>query len=327
MLDNYKVLLTLLVVLLLLLLAPRTQDREFGLFPQTDHLGRAITLPSHIQKVYATTEAGLFLVYALNPEAIIGWNRGLRPDLKFAIPPKYHGLPTLGTWDHEYQTISPETVLQQQPDLILHYAPADPTNMFLAEKIQDTLKIPTVLLDSSLHSLPAALRTLGKLIDKEIRANALAVFVENHLQRAEDFQKQRASYGRIPVHIVSDYPPGYFDELLELAGMVELPEWTQAVPLPDLVLIMPHSIGDPYWEIEKEGHKRIYQIPAFPLNWLDPTSIFGLLGLEWLLSISYPSFYPLDLAETYRAFMEVFFEVKVTPAVLKWTLERSGIAY
>ncbi|NLJ80233.1 MAG: ABC transporter substrate-binding protein [Firmicutes bacterium] len=327
MVNNYKVSQTLLVILLLLLLCPApTHEREFSSFPLVDHAGREIHLPAETAKIYATTEAGLFLVYALNPEAIIGWNRGLSPDLEFAVQPQYHHLPTLGTWDNQYKTIHTDLVLQQKPDLILHYAPADSENIRLADEIQKELKTPTVLLDSSLTSLPDSLQALGELLNKQIRANALAAFVKNHLERVSEFQKLRLSYGKIPVHLISSHPKGYFDEILELAGMVELPEWTNTVPLPDFVLILPHSIADPYGEIQKAGFKRIYQVPSFPLNWLDP-SVFGLLGLEWLLSIAYPHSYPGDLAETYRAFMEVFFRVDVTTPMLDWTLKRSGISY
>jgi hypothetical protein len=90
---------------------------------------------------------------------------------------------------------------------------------------------------------------------------------------------------------------------------------------------MPHNIADPYKAIERDGHKRIYQIPSFPLNWMEPGSIFSLLGLEWLHSIAYPTTYSGDLRESYCSFMEVFFQLKVTPELLAWTLQRSGISF
>jgi len=85
-------------------------------------------------------------------------------------------------------------------------------------------------------------------------------------------------------------------------------------------------VADPYQEIERDGHRRIYQIPSFPHNWLEPGSIFSLLGLEWLHSIAYPS-YTVDLPQTYATFMEEFFQVNITPELLAWTFKRSGISY
>lgn len=317
----------LVIIALLLFLSPRILDNS--MLPANsfaDHGGRLVSIPSRIERVYTTNEAGLFVVYALEPNAVIGWNRGLSPELEFAIQPQHHSLPTLGTWDQTFQTICIETVLELGPDLVVHYAPLTEQNIILADEIEEVLGIPTVLVDNSLEALPDALSALGQLLGKELRGQALATFVKNQLELAASFQFLQGSFQPIPVHIVSSYDAGHFDELLTLAGMVEMPIWQDQPPLPDLVLIMPHSIADPYKVIEKDGHKRIYQIPSFPLNWLEPGSIFSLLGLEWLHSIAYPA-YKADLTQTYTAFMDVFFQVNVTPELLAWTFQRSGISY
>ncbi|HKM43174.1 MAG TPA: hypothetical protein VJZ70_04190 [Limnochordia bacterium] len=319
---------TLILIVLLLLFCPRTLGDlvlPSGLY--ADHGGRLVSLSPTIKKVYATTEAGSFLIYSVEPESIAGWNRGLSPEIEFAILPQYHSLPTLGTWDETFSTIQLDKVLEQDPDLIIHYAPVDQANISLVGKMEEALGIPTILVDNRLQALPDALRFLGQILGREVRGQALGTFVENQLAQMADFQKLQAGYAPIPVHIVSAFGTGHFEDLLNVAGMVEIPVWDNQPPLPDFVLIMPHTIWDPYRVIEEEGYKRIYQIPTFPANWLEPGSIFSLMGLEWLHSIAYPTAYRTDLAETYRAFMEVFFQVNVTPELLEWTLRRSGISY
>ncbi len=326
--DNTNFIQALVLILLFIFLFPTTLSN--AVLPSeifADQGGRLVTLPKIINTVYTTTEAGAFLAYALEPSSIIGWNRGLSPELEFAIEPNFHNLPTLGTWDENYQTIKVETVLELEPDLIIHYANVDEENIALASEIQQVLGIPTVLADKALGALPETLRLFGQLLGREVRGQALATFVENHLNQASSFQSRQVGYAPIPVHIVSPYEPGHFDEILHLVGMVEMETWDDQPPMPDFVLVMPHTVTDPYRAIERDGHKRIYQIPAFPSNWLDPGSIFSLLGLEWLHSIAYPTSYTADLAETYGAFMEVFFQVNVTPELLDWTLRRSGISY
>lgn len=318
----------LFLIFLFLFLFPKLSSES--ILEQTvflDQGGRTVTLPPVITKVYTTTEAGLFLAYAIDPDSILGWNRGLSPELQFAILPQYHELPTLGSWDERYQTIHLETILELKPDLIIHYAPIDETNQQLADRIEETFRIPTIMVDSRLRTLPESLRLFGQLLGKETRGQALATFVEQRLGYMASFQELQGSYAPIPVHIVSPLRTGYYDELLSLAGMVEMPSWNDQPPLPDLVLIQPHSIADPYRSIEKDGHKRIYQVPAFPQNWLDPGSIFSLLGVEWLHCIAYPNIYKTDLTELYGAFMEIFFQLNLTPELLTWTLRRSGITY
>lgn len=317
----------ILALLIILIWPLNADDSQPAPITIEDHGGRSITLPKSVEKVYATTEAGSFLVYALNPQSLVGWNRGLSPQLEFAVAPTYHELPTVGTWDLEYQTACPEKLAELAPDLIIHYAPADRENISLADEIGETLNIPAILIDNKIKTLPEALRLLGGLLNKEVRGQALATFAGNQLRQAEHFLQIRALYNPIPVHIVSPHPPGYFDQLLQFAGMVEMPLWSDEPPFPDLVLIMPHQIIDPYRAIEEDGHKRIYQIPSFPADWLDPGSMFGLLGIEWLHSIAYPHSYPGNLPETYQAFMEVFFEINITPDMLAWTLRRSGISF
>jgi len=317
----------LLVFVVLLLFAENLSESPLPSELVVDHGDRLVEVPDTVHKVYATTEMGTFLAYALEPDSILGWNRGLSPELEFAVLDPYHNLPTLGTWDETYQTIRIDEIARLAPDLIIHYTANNPFNQVLADQIQETLGIPTVLLDNSLASLPDALRLLGHLLGKELRGQALAVFVENHLNKLASFQALHSSYQPIPVHIVSPREPGHFDELLGLAGMVEMPVWNDLPPLPDLVLIMPHTIADPYRAIEEDGHKRIYQIPSFPLNWLEPGSIFSLLGLEWLHSIAYPTSYSGELVQTYSTFMEVFFQLDLTPELVAWTLRRSGISF
>ena len=325
--DTHPCQTLVLAVLFLLLFTKALGDPALPSGLVADHGGRLVSVPPLIKKVYTTTEAGSFLVYAVEPDSITGWNRGLSPEIEFAILPQYHILPTLGTWDETFHTIQIDMVLQQRPDLIIHYAAVDQTNIALVGEIEETLGIPTILVDNRLQALPDSLRLLGRILGREVRGQALATFVENHLAKLASFQTLQTGYAPIPVHVVSSCDPGHFDELLDLAGMTEMAIWDSQPPLPDYVLIMPHTISDPYKTIEMEGHKRIYQIPTFPTNWLEPGSIFSLLGLEWLHSIGYPTAYNTDLAETYRAFMEVFFQVNVTPELLDWTLRRSGISY
>lgn len=325
--DTHPCQILILIVLLLLLFPGTLGDPALPSGLYTDHGGRLVELPPIINKVYATTEAGTFLAYAVEPESITGWNRGLSPDLEFFIQPQYHTLPTLGTWDKTFQTLQKEAILEQDPDLVIHLGLITDANIALVEELQESLGIPAILLDHRLQALADALRQIGQLLGREIRGQALATFVEHHLAQMASFQKLQANYSPIPVHIVSSYETGYFNDLLDLAGMVEMPAWNNQPPLPDLILIMPHTIFDPYGTIKDEGHRRIYQIPSFPSNWVEPGSIFSLLGLEWLHTIAYPMSYTADLAATYKAFMEVFFQVNVTPELLDWTLKRSGISY
>lgn len=322
---SYK---ALVLVFFVLLFTPKQLiKQEFDADIFVDDAARQVKLPSQVKKVYATTEAGLFLLYAIEPESIIGWNRGLSPELEFAIQPQYHTLPTLGTWSLHYKTIQKDLIRQLKPDLIFHYAAPTKENIQLTTEIEETLGIPVILLDDTLTALPVTLSLLGQLLGKEVRGQALGSYVSNTLAKLADFQGTRRGFEPIPVHIVAENQTNSPKRLLKLAGMVEMPSWRNEPPFPDLILVPAHDFLDPYSELERFGYKKIYQIPAFPLNWLEEGSLFSLLGVEWLHSIAYPGEYQFDLSEAYRMFMEIFFQINVSPEVLDWTLKRSGISY
>ena len=68
---------TLVLLLLFLLLLPLPLGEST--LPSDliiDHGDRLVEIPTRVEKVYATTELGTFLTYALEPDAILGWNRG-----------------------------------------------------------------------------------------------------------------------------------------------------------------------------------------------------------------------------------------------------------
>ena len=324
-----------LVILLLVLLPQITNDSAVETLEITDHVGRTVSIPSHIQKVYGTTQGASFLIYAIEPQAVIGWNRGLSPDLEFFINPQYHDLPTVGTWNHEYQTAQIAMLKEIQPDLIIHLAPADLPNILLVDEIQAELEIPTILMDSSLPSMPAALRMVGSLLNKDIRGNTLAMYTENTLQRIEAFKEEWSIIQKTSAYVVSETDTSYLEELLAHAGIMELPK-LDAPQTPDIILVMPHSITDPYQKIKDDpqlahigaiADDRVYEIPTLPLNWLGPDSLCRLLGLEWLISLAYPEHYTVDFPEIFVEFMDVFYEKRVSPEMLQWIFERSGTFY
>ncbi len=324
-----------LVILLLVLLPQMTHDAAVETLEITDHVGRTVAIPSRIQKVYGTTQGASFFIYAINPQAVIGWNRGLSPDLEFFINPQYHDLPTIGTWNHEYQTVQISMIKEIQPDLIIHLAPADLPNMLLVDKIQAELEIPTILIDSSIPSLPAALRLVGGLLNKDIRGNTLAVYIENTLKRIKDFKEEQSITQKTSAYVVSETDTSYLEELLAYADIMKLPK-LDGSQTPDFILVMPHSITDPYQKVKDDpqlahigaiADERIYEIPNVPLNWLGPDSLCRLLGLEWLISLAYPGQYSIDFPEIFVEFMDVFYEKRVSPEMLHWIFKRSGTFY
>ena len=282
----------------------------------TDHVGRSIPIPHRIEKVYATSQSGSLLIYALDPNLLLGWNTALSPEMEFILGTKAGGLPVLGTWNQLYQTADLDQVAGLKPDLVVHLAAPDLPNLDLAERIEDELGIPSIVVDGSLEAVPLTLRWLGELFGCQIRAQALALFAENTLTRLELFRDNLDS-NPISVHIIGDTAKIDLDALA-LAGVTLFDAYSMGHA--DQVLIIPDPIRDLSREIMKnpppgaqhaliEG--AVYELPTVPQNWLTPNSILRLLGVEWLAQTAYPHIFNEDLAAKFQEFMEVFYEVRV----------------
>lgn len=286
--------------------------------PQTiiDHVGRSVPIPHRIEKVYATSQSGSLLIYALNPALLLGWNTALSPEMDFILGSKAGGLPVLGTWDQLYQTVDLDQVAVLHPDLVVHLAEPDLPNLGLAEAIEAELGIPTIVVDGSFEALPRSMRWLGELFGCQVRAQALALYAENTLMKLEILRNETKETPAA-VYLVGDSTKIDLDTL-PIAGLSDVQ--TDSSLQADRILIIPDPIRDPYRELIKNpppqaqkalDEGEIYELPTVPQNWLTPNSILRLVGVEWLAQMAYPGLYSGDPAAKFQEFMEVFYEVRV----------------
>jgi iron complex transport system substrate-binding protein len=61
-----------------------------------DMRGRKVTLPDHIEKVFATSPPGTYLVYAIDPQLLVGLNFPLWDTERKHTVPRLQTLPVIG---------------------------------------------------------------------------------------------------------------------------------------------------------------------------------------------------------------------------------------
>lgn len=119
-----------------------TQNQgQAGLRTITDMAGRKVQVPEHIDKVFGTSPVASIMVYTLATDKLVGWNYDLRPLEKKYILPKYQTLPNLGGW-YAKNTGNTEELLKIHPDLLLSVGTITETDISLANRIQNQLRIP-----------------------------------------------------------------------------------------------------------------------------------------------------------------------------------------
>lgn len=108
------------------------------------------------------------------PQAMVGRTRAPgSAHLPFLVPVA-QGLPELGRLTGRGGTLNLEVSLKTNPDLIHDYGTVNPSCVDLADRVMDQSRIPCVLIDGSLTAMPAALRTMGRVMGVPARGEALA---------------------------------------------------------------------------------------------------------------------------------------------------------
>lgn len=313
----------------------------------TDQAGRTVVIPASIKTVYCTSPMGTNLMYMLAPEMLVGWNITPTSLEKEYIPEKYRTVVGLGGWFGKNTTGNVEEIIKRDPDVILDLGTLDEGAVSQADRIQDLVKIPVIMVDGSLVKSGDALRYIGKLVGAESRAQELAAYCDEVIQEAqansaklsESQQRVRVYYAEGAKGLNTDPMGSSHTEVLDLVGgenvaQVELdpagygmsPVSFEQVLLwdPEVILVASDpaeesnvyqqiTTGADWSQIAAVKTNDVYQIPRGPFDWFDrPPSISRILGVRWLGNLLYPDLYSYDMETEVRAFYELFYHIDLT---------------
>lgn len=305
----------------------------------TDSAGRTVEVPDKIERVFAAGPPAAILLYMLAPEKMTGWPSSPKPaELPFIAAP-YRDLPALGRLTGRGGTANLEVVLKVKPDLILDFGSVRDTYVSLANNTQAQTGIPYVLIDGRFNATPSSLRLLGKILDKEERAEKLASYVEETFKEIDDAladipteKRPRVYLARGPDGLETGLKGSINTEIIERAGGRNVAESQDArkglarVSIEQIIVADPDTIltwepyfyeavhRDPLWSgISAIKKKRVYLAPTVPFGWIDrPPSLNRVMGLKWLPMLFYPEIFDRELRNVTRDFYELFYHVTPT---------------
>ncbi|MEZ5653159.1 MAG: iron ABC transporter substrate-binding protein [Burkholderiaceae bacterium] len=313
----------------------------------TDSAGRVVEIPERIDKVFASGPPASILVYALKPEALLGWPRALREIEKPYIAAPYRELPETGRLTGRGGGANVERVLAMRPDLILDFGSVRDTYIDLADRVQAQTGIPTLLVDGRFENTAAALRLVGDALGVTERAQALAADVEQTLRELDHMlasvpaaARPRVYLARGPDGLETGLKGSINAEIIERAGgrnvaeapgrhgLVRASPEQLIVADPDTIITWDRRFfesvaHDPIWQgISAVRNDRVYLSPTAPFGWIDrPPSVNRIMGLKWLAGVFYPDRWPHDLRESTRAFYRLWYQVDPSEAELKTLLQ------
>ncbi|MBN1839225.1 MAG: ABC transporter substrate-binding protein [Campylobacterales bacterium] len=312
-----------------------------------DISGKTITLPEHITRIYGSAPPISFMIYVIDDTPLIGvnfpqTNKDNSDGEKF-LSKHFMSLPILGGW-HGNNIPNLEAILAAKPDVIITW-----DTPLLNEKTAKDLKrihIPAlkVNIDDS-HNYPEVFRYLGKVMNKEERANKLAHMAQSYLDELKTFvasipEKERTKvyYAEGDFGLQTECDISFHSEPLALAGgnlvhkcvqnsvmgLQEVSFEQVVVYDPEVIIVQNPTFyktifNDKKWAMLKAvQNKRIYLVPKSPFNWTDrPPSFMRIIGAHWIASKLYPTRYPYKIQDKIKAFYQLFFGVKLSNEDLK----------
>ncbi len=320
----------------------------------TDHAGRTVRVPDRITRVVGTSPVGTILLYTLCPDMLAGWNHALRSGEREFIPEPYRSLPNLGGW-YAKNTGSLEELVRLRPDVLIGAGKLGPAEIEQADRIQQQINIPVIMLDGSLEGLEKAYLFLGELTGERQRAGILAAYCREKLAAVDTALAGLPAEGSTRIYYAEgaaglETEPGGSDHtgLLSRVGgsnVAQVParEGIGMTPVsmeqviawnPEALLVWnrgqggayDHIMSDPLWaKLLAVKNRRVYEIPAAPFNWFDrPPAVNRVIGLLWLTRLLHPDRFACDIAAEAQRFCRLFYHIDLSDDQIRGLLERSG---
>ena len=312
----------------------------------TDSAGRAIALQARPSKVFAAGGPAAVALYALRPDAMVGWPRRVRPEEAPFVLSGVRDLPEVGMITGRGDTANVEMVLRTKPDLILDFGSVNGTYISLADNTQARTGIPYALVDGRFPATAGSMRLLGQLLGAPERGEELARYVEDVFARLDavlaavpEAARPRVYLARGPAGLETGLRGSINTEIIERAGgrnvadsndarrgIVNVsPEQILAWD-PDVVLTWDRVFHervlqgrDPLWRSMRAiRENRFYLAPTAPFGWIDrPPSLNRIIGLEWAANLLHGARFPFDLQVQTRRFYKLFYQVDVSDSDLQ----------
>lgn len=309
----------------------------------TDSAGRKVVLPDRIDRIFVAGPPASVLVYALAPEAMVGWTRVPTPAEKEFLVAAVRDLPETGRLTGRGDTVSLERLVAAKPELVVDFGSVTDTYVSLANRVQEQTGIPYVLIDGTFAATPASLRLAGDVLGRPARGNELADYVDKTfaavdsvLARVPAAKRPRVYLARGSEGLETGGRGSINTEIIERVGGVNVAEGlggrgnTANASLeqiiawqPDVIVTLDRAFhqgvkSKPGWgEVRAVAGNKVFLAPGLPWGWVDaPPSLNRLIGLRWLLATFYPAEAGIDLKADTRAFYALFYGVKLDDAQL-----------
>lgn len=330
-----KKLLSLLLALMLLLSlgAFAEETRVF-----VDDAGREVSLPSQLTAIAPSGSVAQLLLYSFDDSRLIGLSRNFTKAFPEFFSDHVKDLPEFGQFYGKNVSLNLEALIAAAPQVIIDMGEKKKTIVEDMDGVAEQTGIPTLFIEATLETLPAAYRRLGDLLGDSERGEALAAFAEKALQTAGENLAKITEPVSVYLAMGKDglstnARNSFHAEVLRLVGADNIVEDNPATTggsteysLENIILKDPAFIladsqevldlikAEAAWqELSAVKNGKLVLIPKLPLSFLfNPPSMNRVIGIYWLGQLLYPELYNGDIKEQVKEFYRLYLRHELT---------------
>ncbi|WP_460188179.1 ABC transporter substrate-binding protein [Thiomicrorhabdus hydrogeniphila] len=309
-------------------------------------------ITSEPNRVYTANPLVTYLLMALAPEKLVGWNFPPPKQAKGVFADESFNKPVIGGWFGQGRTPNLEVLIRSKPDFMLMSGVNVKTDQ---QAVLSKLGVPVCSLKlETLDDYPQDIRRLGVWLNRGKRAEMLATDFENRLKKlAKNRQKltdlgltKTVYYAESNSGLATECRGSIHSQVIPLAGGVnphicfnesaKQSRFGQVdVNFEQLLKYNPDAIvtqeavfyrqiyQNPKWSgLKAVKNKQVYLMPQVPFRWMDrPPSFMRILAAEWLMQKLYPQQEFYDMAVETQTFIQDYFQVEISPEKVQAILD------
>ena len=315
---------------------PSVETREF-----TDSTGRTVALPASITKLAISGPLSQIYILPLAGDMLVGVSTAYAEDAQSYLPAYIYEKAEIGQLYGGKGEMDLEALLAAAPEVVIDIGEPKKTTAEDLTALTEQTGIPFIHIDATVAAAPEAYRTLGRLLDREEKAEELAVWCEDTYAMIDGMMKQvdadgarktllyclgdkgvnviaRGSFHGETINFMSDNLAVVEDVVSSGAGNeVDLEQillWD-----PDVIIFAPDSCyediasSEQWQSIGAVSRDAFYKTPSGPYGWLSsPPAVQRYLGMLWLGELLYPEYAEYDLQEQVTEYYSLFYGCELT---------------
>lgn len=337
-----KIILMFLIVTLLLCGcaapagAPAAETRAF-----TDSTGRTVTLPAKITKIAVSGPLSQIYMIPLAGDMLVGVSNAYAEDAQIYLPPYISEKTEIGQLYGGKGEMDLEALLAAAPDVVIDIGESKKTTAEDLSALTNQTGIPFIHIDAAVATAPEAYRTLGKLLEREEKAEELAAWCEETYSMIEAMMERVDADGArksllyclgdtgTNVMAVGSFHAETINLMSRNLAVLEEVSFSgggNQVDLeqillwdPDFIVFDPSGCyesipGNTQWqELSAVADGNYYETPYGPYGWLSsPPAVQRYLGMLWLGQLLYPEYTEYDLQTEVTEYYKLFYGCDLT---------------